>query len=82
MAHYTEDRCSKCGNKTSPELLMVKRVQFLARVNLRKVLKTRVVAWLCEPCLDKDEDYNREAYTAPGHTSAPLERVRSGEVLE
>ncbi len=82
MPHYTEDKCTRCGNKTSPELLMVKRVQFLARLNMRKVLKTRVTDWLCESCLEKDEDFNREAYATPGHTSSALERVRSGEILE
>lgn len=77
MPQYSQDRCSNCDNKTSPELLAIKRVQFLDRTNNKKILKSRVVAWLCESCLNKDEDWNREAYSSPGHDSPALERVRA-----
>lgn len=77
MPHYSNDNCSRCGNITSPELLTIKRVQFMARDKPTKVIKSRTTEWLCEPCLALDPDWNREAYTAPGHTSPGLERVRA-----
>lgn len=76
MAHYTEDKCSTCGKYCSPELLTIKRVQFVPKDNPRKILKSRSVLWQCESCRDKDPDWNREAYSGPGNRSEPLERVR------
>jgi hypothetical protein len=80
MPHYSSDRCSGCGNITSPELLTIKRATFSPRLKSTKTVRSRVVAWLCEGCLDKDEDYNREAYSSTGMKSEPLERARKGEV--
>lgn len=76
MSGYSSERCTECGNLTSPELLTIKRVAFFARTQSSKTIKSRTTGWLCEKCRDKDPDWNREAYTAPGHTSEPLERVR------
>ena len=81
MSFYTEDRCTGCDQITSPELMVIKQVNFLERTKRGKIIKSRVVAWLCEDCTEKDADFNLPAYSGPGNTSAPLERVRRGEVL-
>lgn len=81
MPHYTTDRCTSCGDLTSPELLTIKRVSFAARVSPSKLTRSRTVAWLCRKCLNKDEHWNLPAYKGtPGLTSEALERVRKGEV--
>lgn len=77
MPNYSEDRCSVCGKLTSPELLTVKRAVFVARADGRKQLKSRTTDWKCPSCLNKDPDWHQEKFKAPGHTSAPLERVRN-----
>lgn len=82
MPHYSEDRCSVCGNLTSPELLTVKRVNFSPRTKSNKVIRSRTMSWLCEGCLERDEDWSRPAFKgAPGMTSPALERVRNNEVV-
>lgn len=82
MPAYSEDRCSCCGAITSPELLTVKRVQFMPRTRTTKVIRSRSVAWLCGGCLAKDPDWNREAYKgSPGMTSPALNRVREDKVV-
>lgn len=81
MPHYTEDKCTACGNITSPELLTIVRVNFSPRKQPQKVIRSRSVAWLCEKCLDANEIWNSPAYKgSPGMTSPALERVRRGEV--
>jgi hypothetical protein len=80
MPHYSEDRCSGCGDITSPERLTIKRANFSSRTASSKIKRSRVVAWLCDECLDKDPDWNRRPYGSPGMTSEALERVRNGEV--
>lgn len=82
MPHYSEDKCTNCGQMTSPELLTVKRVQFLPRTAATRVIRSRSTDWLCETCLEKDPDWNRPAYRgSPGMTSPALERVREDKVL-
>lgn len=76
MPHYSEDRCSECGNFCSKELLTVKRATFHPRTQPSKVTRSRTVSWLCETCREKDPDWNREAFNGPGHTSPARERAR------
>lgn len=75
MSHYTDDKCSACGNHCSPELLTIVRVQFINKAS-KKVIKSRSTKWVCESCRDSDEDWNAQAYSGPGNKSAPLENVR------
>lgn len=77
MPHYSVDVCTGCGKQTSPELLMIIRVQFMRRTAPSKVVRSRSKAWLCEACLEKNEDWKQEPYKSPGHTSPNLERVRA-----
>lgn len=76
------EHCSECGLYCSRELLTVKIIQFSTLPDRgqgvrSKVTKSRAVAYLCEKCRDQDPDWNRPAYTGPGHTSQALERVRN-----
>lgn len=83
MPGYHDERCTECTNICSKILLTAKRIQFVALENQKKVLRSRVVAWLCEDCLAKDPEWNltaREA--APGYKSAGLERVRAAQKEE
>lgn len=82
MPHYTDERCSSCDKITSPELMVVKTVMFTERKNRKKIVKSRVVAWLCEACCAADPDFTAEPYSGPGHKSAALERAREGRVVE
>jgi hypothetical protein len=80
MPHYQDERCTECNNICSKLLLTAKRVQFVEVVNQKKVLKSRVTAWLCEECRDKDPDWLLEPKAAaPGYKSAGLERVRAAQ---
>ncbi len=80
MPHYSTDRCTKCGNLTSPELLTIKRANYSPRKQPNKIVRSRTVAWLCPGCLQEDVEYNLPAYKgAPGMTSEALERTRKAE---
>ncbi len=76
MPKYTEDRCGRCSNITSPERLFTKTVRFKNK-STKKVHRERTVIWLCDTCMEADEQYNAPAYSGPGHTSPALERARS-----
>lgn len=81
MPSYASEACTNCGQITSPELLTIKRVQFAARSQPAKIVKSRTVLWLCEKCLALDPEWNLPAYKgAPGMTSQALERVRKDQV--
>ncbi len=77
MPHYSDYKCSECGDKVPDGThLLAKKVDF-KEVGGR-VVRSRTVAWLCKAkCAPLDPDYNRPAFKAPGMKSAPLERVRN-----
>lgn len=61
--------CKECGPTRiySKEELTVKRVQFRVMGQGGRVLKTRVIAWLCHDHRDADPDFHRASYEdAPG----------------
>lgn len=57
-----EYRCSSCGKPTRRSLLAVKKVLFTGMGKGAKTYQSRVVGWLCPPCVKKDEQYNMEPY--------------------
>lgn len=67
--------CGMCGDEVpAKEDLVAKRVQFREMGPSGKVLRTRVVAWICKKrCIDRDPDYRRPAYEASPGTSAKRE---------
>lgn len=60
-----EYRCTQCSNPHGRDELTVKRVQFRAMGARGKVKVTRVIAWLCDDCLVKDDVYNQHSYKTP-----------------
>jgi len=52
---------------------MVKRVQFREMGARGKVIMTRTLAWLCRPCLGRDAEWGRPAFTAAPGTEAKRE---------
>lgn len=57
--------CTGCGNmpgSTRDEArnnLFAKRVEFREYGFRGRLLRSRVIAWLCKACLEADEDYKR-----------------------
>ncbi len=50
-----EYKCTVCGKQEIREDLTVKRVSFQTMGVKWKILRSRVVAWLCDDCRDADE---------------------------
>jgi len=57
--------CNGCGSLTSREDLIVKKVLFTGMGQGANTIKGRVVSWLCERCVFKDTDWNREPNVQP-----------------
>lgn len=80
MPHYSEYKCTNCNQITLKELLQAKKVVFSPIGAGTKITKSRTVAWLCNECLELDEDWKREKFKgSPGLKSPALERVRAAE---
>ena len=63
MAAVPKDyKCTKCGAQSTRELLTVKKVLFLEMGVGARTLRSRVIGWLCPPCVAADEQYNAESY--------------------
>ena len=60
-------KCSVCERGESDgitrELLVVKKVTFQEMGSGARMIRSRVVAWLCPTCRDSDIDWNREKAT-------------------
>lgn len=60
--------CSVCGGRSTKEKLASKRILFSTIGDKPKTFRTRTVAWLCEVCMLRDPDFQREAIVdAPGN---------------
>lgn len=57
-----EYKCSECGTPTERELLAVKKVLFTGMGRGAKTYNSRVVGWLCPPCVKGDPQYKMEPY--------------------
>lgn len=77
MPRYGDYRCAACNQKTDRLRLFAKKISFYALSSPTKIVRSRVQVWLCNTCLELDEDWNAEAYSGPGHTSPSLENARS-----
>jgi hypothetical protein len=59
--------CTCCGAEVGRENLTVKRAFFTTMGKPPTTIKSRTVAWLCQPCLDKDPDWTLDKFVAsPG----------------
>lgn len=71
--------CTVCNEPKDRDALIVKRIQFREMGVGGKVIKTRVIAWLCTICLSADPDNDIPAYeTAPG---TDAKKYHEGEVV-
>lgn len=57
MAHEYDYKCNGCGAETSRDMLTVKRVQFTTMGAGSRIIRSRVKAWLCNRCVQKDSDW-------------------------
>jgi len=65
MANIPDYTCSGCGLRKKREELTVKKVVFLEMGAGARTKRARVLDWLCDPCLESDETFNRPAFTPP-----------------
>ena len=65
MANNPDYRCSNCGKDENRNRLTVKKATFTEMGEGARVVRSRVVAWLCPSCVVDDPDYNREAFKSP-----------------
>lgn len=65
MARTFEHKCSRCGREVERQLLTTKKVMFKELGSSGQVNRSRVVDWLCGPCLAKDKDFLLPAHTTP-----------------
>ena len=64
--------CSTCGRDVGQDKLVVKRVQFLSLAS-KKLIRTRVLRWVCVDCIERDEMYQLPARsTTPGMRDTKL----------
>ena len=57
--------CTACGEAVGRKQLTVKKATFLEMGTGARTIRSRVVGWLCDPCLKKDADWNREPFVLP-----------------
>ncbi|AUV60671.1 hypothetical protein HOS75_gp059 [Gordonia phage SteveFrench] len=50
--------CTVCGKQLPRDQLSSKKVLFAGIGNATTVFRSRVVDWLCDPCLGKDPAFN------------------------
>ena len=68
-----EYSCTACGKEFTKDTLFAKRVMFAILGRNKGVVRSRTVAWLCEPCMNADPDYAREMYaSSPGMKDTSL----------
>jgi DNA-directed RNA polymerase subunit RPC12/RpoP len=66
-------RCAACGREFDREGLRVKRVQFTAMGVPAKLIRSRVIKWLCDDCMHKDDDFIRAPLSdSPGFQDTGL----------
>jgi hypothetical protein len=60
-------KCSACDAELPRSELIVKRVQFRGMGKEGRIARSRVVAWLCLPCVLRDHQWSQEGFVeAPG----------------
>lgn len=67
--------CTQCGTTQSRDNLTVKKAAFFEMGVGGRAIRSRVVDWLCPDCCCKDEDWNRQAFKAPGNKPPRLRPV-------
>jgi hypothetical protein len=65
MAQEHEYVCNGCGKHTARKMLTVKKILFTSMGAGSTTTRSRVQAWLCPPCVQKDPDWNLPANRQP-----------------
>lgn len=60
-----EYKCNGCGAIKPRDELVVKKAVFASMGEGASTIKSRVTAWLCEPCVTSDPDWRREKNLMP-----------------
>ena len=87
MATLSYD-CTSCGRTTARDDLTVKRAQFVTMGMGATNLRSRVIAWLCPPCLEKDREWNLPERHKPSKpdvsldANSPLGKILDPETLQ
>ena len=66
MGFPGEYKCTRCNKSEKRELLSAKKVSFQELGVRPRIIRSRIVAWLCPPCVARDEDWRQDAYATPG----------------
>lgn len=53
--------CDVCGNDVGKGNVYSKQVRFQTVGTTYKTLRTRIVAWLCRPCMEADPAWTQDA---------------------
>lgn len=53
-------RCSVCGREKKREELTVKKVNFQTMGQGARIIRSRVLGWLCKSCLSNDPVWNQQ----------------------
>lgn len=65
-----EYRCTECGRVRPRSDLLAKKVSFTTIKPVR-IVRSRVVGWVCSRCRDYDDAWNAKAYAdSPGNNQA------------
>lgn len=65
MANTPSYGCTRCGAPVGRDQLTVKKVLFTTMGEGPRTKKARVLEWLCDSCMQRDPDFNREKFSAP-----------------
>lgn len=65
MSNIPTYACTRCRRPYPREELTVKKAVFLEMGEGARTIRSRVVAWLCHYCLEKDVDFQREKFNPP-----------------
>lgn len=65
MSNIPTYACTQCRRPNNREDLTVKKAVFLEMGEGARTVRSRVIAWLCKYCLEKDEDFLREKFNPP-----------------
>jgi hypothetical protein len=62
MSNLPVYRCTKCKRDCKRAELTVKKAVFLEMGEGARTVRSRVMEWLCESCLEVDPEYNKEKF--------------------
>lgn len=61
-----EYACTRCGKMKHRDVLTVKRVMFTTMGEGSRTIRSRVMEWLCNDCVQSDKEWNLPPWKSPG----------------